>query len=70
MSGFAGLAVADDQLTLAAADGEHGVDGQNTGLQRLIDLLTGDDAGGLVLNGPVVIGLDLALAVDGSAQRI
>ena len=33
--GLAGLTVADDQLTLAAADGEHGVDGQNTGLQRL-----------------------------------
>ncbi len=32
--GLAGLAVADDQLTLTAADGEHGVDGQNTGLQR------------------------------------
>ena len=26
--GFTGLAVADDQLTLASADGEHGVDGK------------------------------------------
>ena len=29
--GLAGLAVADDQLTLATADGEHRVDGQNAG---------------------------------------
>ena len=33
--GLAGLAVADDQLALAAADGGHGVDGLDAGLQRL-----------------------------------
>ena len=33
-----GLAVADDQLTLTAADGEHGVDGQNTGVQRGVQI--------------------------------
>ena len=33
--GLAGLAVADDQLTLAAADRDHGVDRLQTGLDRL-----------------------------------
>ena len=35
--GLAGLAVADDQLALAAADRGHGVDGLDAGLQRLVD---------------------------------
>jgi hypothetical protein len=33
--GLARLAVADDQLALAAADRRHGVDGLDAGLQRL-----------------------------------
>ncbi len=32
--GLAGLAVADDQLTLAAADGDHGIDRLDAGLHR------------------------------------
>ena len=44
--GFAGLAVADDQLALAAADGDHAVDGLDAGLQRLLDRLALGDAGG------------------------
>ena len=43
---LAGLAVADDQLALAAADRRHGVDGLDAGLQRLIDRLPAGDAGG------------------------
>jgi hypothetical protein len=42
--GLAGLAVADDQLTLATADRHHRVDGLQTGLHRLVDRLAGDDA--------------------------
>ena len=38
---LAGLAVADDQLALAAADRRHGVDGLDAGLQRLADRLAG-----------------------------
>ena len=34
--GLAGLAVADDQLALAAADRDHRVDGLDPGLQRLM----------------------------------
>ena len=43
--GLAGLAVADDELALAAADGDHRVDGLDAGLQRLLDRLALDDAG-------------------------
>ena len=43
--GLAGLAVADDQLALAAADRHHRVDRLEAGLQRLLDRLAIDDAG-------------------------
>ena len=43
--GLAGLAVADDQLALAAADRDHRVDGLDAGLQRLFHRLAVDDAG-------------------------
>ena len=33
---LAGLPVADNQLPLAPADGEHGVDGQHAGLHGLV----------------------------------
>ena len=42
--GLAGAAVADDQLALAAADRNHGVDGLDAGLERLLDRLPDDDA--------------------------
>ena len=48
--GLAGLAVADDQLALAAADRDHRVDGLDAGLQRLVHRLAGDDAGRLDLD--------------------
>ena len=47
--GLAGLAVADDQLALTAADRRHGVDGLDAGLQRLVHRLAADDAGRLHL---------------------
>ena len=64
-----GLAVADDQLTLTAADGEHGVDGQNTGVQRGVHALALQNTGCLLLNGVVALSLNGAFAVDGLAQR-
>ena len=39
--GLAGLAVANDQLALAAADGDHGVDGFDAGLDGGVDALAG-----------------------------
>ena len=47
--GFAGLAVADDQFALAAADGNHAVDGFDTGCHRLAHRLAVDHAGGETL---------------------
>ncbi len=49
IGGLAGLAVADDQLALTAADRGHGVDGLDAGLQRLVHRLATDDAGRLHL---------------------
>ena len=46
---LAGLAVADDQLALAAADRDHRVDGLEAGLERLRDGFAEDDAGRLAL---------------------
>ena len=63
--GLAGLAVADDQLALAAADGDHRVDGLDAGLHRLVHALARDDAGRLDLDLARFLGLDGALAVDG-----
>jgi len=68
--GLAGLAVADDELTLAAADGDHGVDGLDAGLQRLLDGLALDDAGSRALDGAELRRLDGACAVDGLAQCV
>ena len=41
---LAGLAVADDQLALAAADRDHRVDGLDAGLDRRVDRLADDHA--------------------------
>ena len=49
--GLAGLTVADNQLTLAAADGHHGVDGLDSRLHRLVDRFARDDAGGDLFQG-------------------
>src|SRR6185312_11013315 len=57
---LAGTAVADDQLALTTADRNHRVDGLHAGLHRLVDRLTGDDAGRL----------DLDLALVGAGQRL
>ena len=67
---LAGLAVADDQLTLATADGDHGVDGHETGLHRLAHRLARHDAGGLELDGATVGRVNRAEAVDGLAERV
>ena len=68
--GLAGLAVADDQLALAAADRHHRVDGLQSGLQRLFDRLPIDDARRDTLDRRELIGADRALAVDRLAERV
>ena len=70
MRRLAGLAVADDELALAAADGDHGVDGLDAGLQRLLDALALDHARGLELDRAELVGLDGALVVERTAERV
>ena len=55
--GLAGLAVADDQLALAAADRGHGVDGLDAGLQRLVHRLALHHGGRLQLQRAAALGL-------------
>src|SRR5690606_33689440 len=63
-------AVADDQLALATADRHHRVDRLQTGLHRLRDGLTGDDARRDLFDLVGELGVDRALAVDRLTQRI
>ena len=68
--GLSGLAVADDELALAAADGGHSVDGFQTGLEGLLHRLPLDDTGGLDVDRAVFFSLDGALAVNGEADGV
>ena len=68
--GLAGGTVADDQLPLAAADGNHGVDGLDAGLHRGIHRLAHHHVGGHLFHGAGAAGVDGTLAVQGSAQRV
>ena len=65
-----GLPVPDDQLTLSAADGEHGVNGKDPGFHGHADRLAVNDPRRLPLNGAVIIRLDLTFPVDRLAQRV
>src|SRR5690606_24106638 len=67
---LAGLAVADDQLALPAADRNHRVDRLDAGLQRLVHRLAADDARRLHLDLAELRGFDRAAAVDRLAERV
>lgn len=69
-SGLAGLTITNDQLTLATANGNHGVDGLETGLYRLVDGVAGKNAGSLELSTAPLRGVDGTLAVDGVAESV
>src|ERR1700722_16688439 len=68
--GLAGLAVADDQFALAAADRDQRIDRLQPGRHRLVDRFARDDAGRLDVDAHALVGLDRALAVDRIAERI
>jgi hypothetical protein len=68
--GLAGAAVADDELALPPADGDHGVDGLDARLQRLFDRLTTDDTRSLELHRAELGRLHRALVVERHAERI
>ena len=68
--GLAGLAVADDQLALAAADRDQRVDGLEARRHRLVHRAARDDAGRLHVDAAAFGRLDRALAVDRIAERV
>src|SRR5690606_36431521 len=67
---LAGLAVADDELALSTADGDHGVDRLDSGLHGLVHALALHDAGRLQLECAAAFRLDCAEAVDGVAEGV
>ena len=50
--GFTRLAIADDQFPLSATDGDHGINGFDTGLQRFFHRFSFDYSGGDNLDNP------------------
>src|SRR6185295_11352891 len=68
--GLAGLAVADDQLALAAADRHHRVDRLVAGLHRLADALAPHHARRDTLDRRTLAGLHRALAIERVAERV
>jgi len=65
-----GLTVTNDQLTLASADGNHGVNGLETSLDGLVNGLSGQNTGSLELSTALLLGVDGALAVDGVTESV
>jgi hypothetical protein len=68
--GLARLTVADDQLTLAAADGNQRVDGLEARLHRFVNRFTRDNAGRFHFDAAGFFRLDRTFAVDRIAQTI
>jgi len=68
--GLAGLPVADDELVLAATDGDERVHGLEAGEHELGHGLARDDAGGLDLGAGALAGVEVGPAVDGLADAV
>ncbi len=68
--GLAGLAVADDQLALAAADRRDRVDDLDAGLDRRVHVLARDDAGRHDVDRAELFRDDLTLAVERAPEGI
>lgn len=64
------LTVTDDQLTLTTADGNHGVDRLETGLDGLVDGTTGQDTRSLELSTALLSGVEGTLAIDGVTKSV
>src|SRR5690606_25778268 len=68
---LARTAVADDQLALATADRDHGVDGLEPRLERLLHRLPQHDAGRDHVDETAPLnGIDRTLPVDRLAERV
>src|SRR5690606_36353842 len=68
--GFTRLPVTDNQLTLTAANRDHRVDGEDTGLHRAVHVPPIHHARGQPFNIVVFGKIDRAFAVDRVTQRI
>src|SRR5439155_7377707 len=68
--GLPGLAVADDQLALPAADWSDRVDHLDAGLDRRVDVLPHDDAWRDDVDRSRVLRFDVAFAVERASERI
>ena len=67
---LAGLAVAQDQLALAAADGNQRIDDLQAGLQRHRDRRAVHDGRGGPFDGQAIRGVQGAAAVERPAERV
>ena len=68
--GFAGLAVTNDQLTLATTHRNHRVDGGDSGLHRLMHRFPLNDARGHRFDQPRLRGSDIAFAIDRTSEGV
>src|SRR5271170_2818539 len=68
--GFSDLTVANDQLALAATDGNHGVNGFDAGLDRFAHGLAIDHAGSEAFERIALGGLNRTFVINGIAERI
>lgn len=68
--GFAGLTVTNNQFSLAATNGDHGVDTLETSLDRLVDGSARENTGSLQLSTASLLGLDGALAINGVTKSV
>lgn len=62
---LSGLTVTNDQLTLSTTDGNHSVDGLETGLHGLVDGSSGQDTRSLELSSALLLSVEGALAING-----
>ena len=68
--GLSSLSISNDQLSLSSTDGNHGVDGLETGLHGLEDGSSGKNSRGLERGSSSLNSLDRSLSVDGVSQSV
>jgi hypothetical protein len=67
---LSGLTITNNQLTLTTTDGNHGVDGLETSLDRLVDGTTRQDTRGLELSTRLDLGVDGSLSINGVTKSV
>ena len=67
---LARLPVADDEFALSPADGDHAVDGEDSRLQRFVDLCPVHNGGSGIFDGAVFFRLDFRQPVERLTERV